>query len=125
MNDKTVPDSIDSTPMDESPIDSLKARIGRLEREKARYLSMFAQSGAPAIIVEADMSISLANEKFEELVGYSRAEIEGRIMWPDFMAMEDRERMKKYHRLRRIEGQRVPEEYECKVIHRDGSVRNI
>ena len=125
MNDKPVPDSIDFTSMDESPIDSLKARIGRLERDKARYLSMFAQSGAPAIIVEADMSISLANEKFEELVGYSRAEIEGHIMWPDFMAMEDRERMKKYHRLRRIEGQTVPEEYECKVIHRDGSVRNI
>jgi PAS domain S-box-containing protein len=125
MNDKPVSDSIDFTSVDESPLDSLKARIGRLERDKARYLSMFAQSGAPAIIVEADMSISLANEKFEELVGYSRAEIEGRIMWPDFMAMEDRERMKKYHRLRRIEGQTVPEEYECKVIHRDGRVRNI
>jgi len=109
----------------DNTIDVLKARIERLEQEKARYLSMFAQSGAPAIIVEADMSISLANEKFEELVGYSRAEIEGRIMWPDFMALEDRERMKKYHRLRRIEGQTVPEEYECKVIHRDGSVRNI
>ena len=105
--------------------DQLQARIDRLEHDKDRYLSMFAQSGAPAIIVEADMSISLANAKFEELVGYSRAEIEGRIMWPDFMALEDRERMKRYHRLRRIEGETVPGEYECKVIHRDGSLRSI
>lgn len=98
----------------------MQARIDRLEHDKARYLSMFAQSGAPTIIVEADMSISLANAKFEELAGYSRAEIEGRIMWPDFMALEDRERMKRYHRLRRTKGEVVPEEYECKVIHRDG-----
>lgn len=86
---------------------------------------MFSQSGAPAIIVEADMRISLANAKFEELVGYSRAEIEGHIKWPDFMAQEDRERMKRYHRLRWIEGETVPEEYEGRVAHRDGSLRNI
>ena len=106
-------------------IDELEATIARLRREKARYLSMFAQSGAPAIIVEADMGISLANEKFEELVGYSRKEIEGKIPWPDFVAPEDRERMQRYHRLRRIKGVKVPEEYECKVTHRNGGLRSI
>ena len=119
------PSHADDSPTERKPVKALKARIARLECEKARYLSMFAQSGAPAIIVEADMSISLANEKFEELVGYTRREIEGKIPWPDFVALEDRERMKRYHRLRRMDGVKVPEEYECKVIHRDGGLRSI
>ncbi|WP_054697810.1 PAS domain S-box protein [Desulfosarcina cetonica] len=122
---KTQSPAQPSLPDDPSAIqqcfDELQATIARLEQEKSRYLSMFAQSGAPAIIVEADMGISLANAKFEELVGYSRAEIEGHIKWPDFMTLEDRPRMKRYHRLRRIEGETVPEEYECRVIHRDAA----
>ncbi|BBO85950.1 hypothetical protein DSCO28_65160 [Desulfosarcina ovata subsp. sediminis] len=115
----------EDTPSVRKRFEDLQATIARLEHQKARYLSMFAQSGAPAIIVEADMGISLANEKFEELVGYSREEIEGKISWPDFVALKDRERMKRYHRLRRIKGVKVPEEYECKVIHRDGGLRSI
>lgn len=87
MKSPPTPDSIPSSPMDDDASDALKARIDRLEHEKARYLRMFVQSGAPAISVEADMGISLANAKFEELVGYSREAIEGRIKWPDFMAL--------------------------------------
>ncbi len=125
MGVKSKKKDIQRSTGDNGALDALQARLEHLEHETAHYLSMFAQSGAPAIIVEADMSISMANEKFEELVGYSREEIEGRIKWPDFVALEDRERMKRYHRLRRTKGVTVPEEYECKVIHRDGSLRSI
>lgn len=105
--------------------DALQTSHARLEREQTRFRSMFEQSGAPAIIVEADMGISMANAEFEKLSGYSREEIEGRIKWPDFVAPADRERMKRYHRLRRTKGVKVPEEYECKVIRRDGELRDI
>jgi hypothetical protein len=54
MKTKTAPCPIQQPPIGKNGSDELQARIDRLEHEKARYLSMFAQSGAPAIIVERD-----------------------------------------------------------------------
>ncbi|GBC62432.1 sigma-54-dependent Fis family transcriptional re gulator [Desulfonema ishimotonii] len=91
----------------------------------ARYMTVFEKSGAPAIIIEADMTILRANPKFEQLTGFSKREIEGRMKWRQFVVEEDRERMERYHTLRRINEAIAPDEYECKTTHKSGELRYI
>jgi PAS domain S-box-containing protein len=96
-----------------------------LRRNEEKYRSAFEQSGAPAMIIEDDMTISMANREFERLTGYTKDEIEGKMKWTVFVAEEDIERMKTYHIFRRKPGRHVPTEYECKVINRGGEIKDI
>jgi PAS domain S-box-containing protein len=65
--------------------------------------------------IDQDFTISMANPKFEELTGYRRADIEGRMRWIDFITRDDRERVKQYHYARRSGGGQAPPEYECRI----------
>lgn len=96
-----------------------------LRRNEKKYRSAFEQSGAPAMIIEDDMIISMANREFERLTGYTKEEIEGKMKWTAFVVEEDIERMKTYHISRRKPGHHIPTEYECKVINRDGELKDI
>ncbi len=51
-----------------------------------------------------DMTISQVNAKCEELSGYSRDELEGKMKTTDFIPVEELERIKKYHIGRRKKG---------------------
>jgi PAS domain S-box-containing protein len=86
---------------------------------------VFDKSGAASIIIEPDMTISMANEEFEDLTGYYRHEIEHQMKWSAFIASQDLEKMSIYHQQRRIPGGQAPDEYECQIINRSGEVRDI
>ena len=60
-----------------------------LRHNEEKYRSAFEQSGAPAMIIEDDMTISMANREFERLTGYTKDEIEGKMKWTVFVAEED------------------------------------
>ena len=100
------------------------------EREKAlreseeMYRTIFETTGTAAIMVEEDSTISLANTEFEKLSGYSKAEVEGKRKWTEFIPEGDLGRMMEYHRLRRIDPDSAPRNYESKFIHRKGDVRD-
>jgi PAS domain S-box-containing protein len=89
------------------------------------YRSVFEKSGAASIIIEPDMTIAMSNAEFEKLTGYAKYEIEGRMKWSEVVAPEDLEMMSRYHYTRRIQGESVPAEYECRIISRAGEVRDI
>lgn len=98
------------------------------EREDRRvrlFRRIFEKSTAPSLIIEEDKTISMMNEKLEELVGYSRAEVEGKMTWPEFVVSEDKERMAMFHRDRRRDPSGAPEEYECRLMNREGDVHDI
>ena len=103
----------------------MQARTDDLSLAESKYQRIFHHSGSPSIIVEKDVVISMANPKFEDLTGYSRAEIEGRMKWTDFIDPSDREIVETYHHARRVKEDGAPSEYECKIIDRDGHVRDI
>jgi len=89
------------------------------------FRRIFEKSTAPSLIIEEDKTISMVNEKLEELLGYSREEVEGKIKWPRFVVAEDLERMALFHRKRRNDPSRAPEEYECRLMNRAGDVHDI
>jgi PAS domain S-box-containing protein len=90
-----------------------------------RYRSVFENTGTATIIIEEDMTISMANSRFEQLSGYLREEIEGKKKWTEFVVAEDLERMKAYHVKRRKDEESAPTEYEFGFIDKQGDKKNI
>ncbi len=96
-----------------------------LETSEERYRTVFENTGTATIIIENDMIISMVNAKFEQLTGYSKQEIQGKMKWTDFVVREDVERMKQYHIKRRKDRSLAPTEYECRVFNRFGEVKDM
>jgi PAS domain S-box-containing protein len=95
-----------------------------LRESEEKYRSVFENSGSPSVILDEDFTVSMANVKFAQLIGYSRQEIENKMKFSDFIADEDLEKMKRYHsELQESEGQ-ARTEYECKIVDRLGSCIN-
>ncbi len=97
-----------------------------LRQSEEKYRTIFENSGTALIFIEEDTIISMSNKEFEKLSGYPRAEVDGRKKWPEFVAKpEDLERMKEYHRLRRLDPKAAPQTYEFQFIDRAGSLKDI
>lgn len=89
------------------------------------YRAIFETTGMATVIIEDDMSISLINSEFEKVTGYRKEDWQGKKKWPEYVAKEDINRMKKYHKLRRINPNAAPRNYEHKLIDSRGKIRNV
>jgi len=96
----------------------------QLELKEQNYRTLFENTGSGIIVIEEDTTISLANDKFSETVGYSRLELEGRIKWPSLVYEEDLERMLEQHRLRRKDPAKAESSYEFRFKIRSGELRD-
>jgi PAS domain S-box-containing protein len=108
-------------------IDLKRMKIENVLRENEdKYRVIFETTGTATAIFEEDTGISLANTEFERLCGYTKEQVEGKMSWTDFVATkEDLARMREYHRLRRIESNMAPRNYEFKFIDRLGHVKDM
>lgn len=97
-----------------------------LRESEAKYRATFENIGNALVIVEEDTKLSMVNRGFEELSGYSRAELEGKKSWTEFIAKQPQlEQMKEYHRLRRIDPDAAPSTYEFQFVGRAGTVTEV
>ncbi len=96
-----------------------------LREKEERYRTVFETTGTATVIIEDDMTISMANSEFQKLSGYSREEIEGKMKWTIFVVPEDLERMKAYHLERRLQGKAAPSSYEFRFVDRHGKVMDV
>ena len=96
-----------------------------LRESEEMYRTIFETTGTATIIIEEDTTISLANTEFTKLCGYSKEEIEGKKSWTEFFVEEDLGKMIKYHRLRRIDPDAAPRNYEARLVDRKGNVREV
>ncbi|MGB9663256.1 MAG: PAS domain S-box protein, partial [Moorellaceae bacterium] len=98
----------------------------KIWKTEEKYRAIFENTGTATIIVREDNIISLANEEFARLVGYTRGEIEEKLSWKEFVAdEEDLRRMEEYHRLRREKPEQAPKNYETKIRDRDGKIKYV
>lgn len=97
----------------------------QLRQSEARYRTIFETTGTATMVVEADNTISLVNTEFQRLSGRTKEAVEGRKTWKAFIAAEDQERMQSYHRLRRIDPDKAPRNYECRFINSRGELRDV
>lgn len=96
-----------------------------LTRSQNLYRAVFRYTGSATVIIEQDGTFSMVNPEFEHLSGYTREELEGRTHWEFFVADEDLERLRMYHRQRRIEPAAVPNKYEFTFVNRKGERRHV
>jgi PAS domain S-box-containing protein len=107
------------------PIRDASARKGTKPALSKEYQAVFENTGKAMVIVEEDATISLANVEFEQLSGYTKEEIEGKKSWTEFVARDDRKRVREYHRLRRTDPMLAPRSFEFRLLDRHEKVKNV
>jgi PAS domain S-box-containing protein len=100
------------------PIRDTSARKGATPALSKEYQAVFETTGKAMLIVEEDATISLVNAEFEKLSGYTKEEIEGKKNWAEFVARDDRKRVKEYHLLRRTDPMLAPRSFEFRFLDR-------
>lgn len=100
-------------------------RTEALAQSEHKYRSIFENTGGGAIIVENNLVISQANARFEKITGFKRHEIEGKVRWIDFVEAGDLERMRSEHKVRVLNGEEPPREYEFRLVRKDGEVIDV
>ena len=95
-----------------------------LRKDEELYQAMFENTGSSIILIEDDMTISMANKEFVRNTGYSSDEIIGCMKWTEIIHPDDLERMIEQHRLRRgSQGGALPN-YEFRYITKTGDLRD-
>ena len=97
-----------------------------LRKSEEAYRAIFENTGTAAIIVEDDTTISLANNGFQKLSGYTRKEIEGAKSWTEFVIDKDLEKMRGFHKRRREKhNEPTLKSYEFQFVDKAGNVKDI
>lgn len=95
-----------------------------LRENEELYRTIFDNTGTSMILIEEDMTISMANDEFLSNTGYSSDEIIGRMKWTEIIHPDDLRRMIEQHRLRReIERNALPS-YEFRYITKTGDIKD-
>ena len=96
-----------------------------LRESENLYKGIFNNTGTATCIIDEDKTLVLVNDKFQELSGYSKSELENKMKWTAFVLPEDLERMKKYHSDRRKNSENSPKQYEITFIDNQHQRHNI
>ena len=101
-----------------------EAALILLRENEEFYRTIFENTGTSMILIEEDMTISMANEEFVRNTGYSLDEINGRMKWTEIVHPDDLGRMIEKHRLRRgSHGGALPS-YEFRYITKTDDLRD-
>ena len=96
-----------------------------LRKSENRYRAVFENTGAATVILEADMTVSLANAEFQALSGYSRDQLEGMRSLPEFIFIDDLEKIMKFHRERKTDPAGGKKSVEVQFVDRRGTVKDV
>ncbi|MHA1447330.1 MAG: PAS domain S-box protein [Candidatus Heimdallarchaeaceae archaeon] len=102
----------------------MKLAEEELKRSEILYKSLFESTGMANIIYDLEANIVLVNSRMENLSGYSSKELEGR-KWIDFIPQPELNLMLEYNRKRMLQPESVPNQYETRMITKDGTPKNI
>lgn len=106
-------------------ITTRKMTEDKLKESENFYRTLFETTGTATMILENDMTVSLVNSEFERMTGYKKSDWEGKKKWTEMVAPEDIPKMQKYHRLRRVNPDAVPKNYEFRLVDSQKNMRDI
>ncbi|WP_022666216.1 sigma-54-dependent Fis family transcriptional regulator [Desulfospira joergensenii] len=97
----------------------------KLRENELKYRSVFEHAGAPSLIIEGDLTVSMANLKFNQFSGFSRQEIENKIKFSHLIDCKKAEDLKIFLQICSRRSENEPYEYECSFVTRDGVEKDI
>lgn len=86
------------------------------------YKNLFEGTGTGMAVIERDGSLSLINNKALQTLGVEKSDIIGSLFL-DWIAPEDRDRMKNYHFLRLQGKKNIPNNYEFRILEKEGTTK--
>jgi PAS domain S-box-containing protein len=95
-----------------------------MDQTYIRYKTIFENTGTATILIEDDMTISMVNSELERISGIGKADIQGKMKFPDLIAEPDRKKVMENHRRRREDPGAVPRNYPCRVLVPNGGVKD-
>lgn len=93
-----------------------------LRESENYYRTIFENTGTATMIIDKDLKISMVNKKFEELSGYSEGECLGKTPFA-FVVPEEAVKVQKNYRLRKLDPDKAPPNYEVKCFDKQGTVK--
>jgi PAS domain S-box-containing protein len=99
-----------------------RRKIKELYESKENFRTIFENNSAAIAIIEPDTTISMVNEAYCLLSGYSEQEVVG-MSWTHQIPPEDLERLKEYNRRRLIDPRDAPDKYEFTFYKKNGEIR--
>jgi len=96
-----------------------------LKMSELLYRTIFENTGTGSIIIGEDAIIKKVNKEFEKLLGYTKEEIEGKMTGADFVVERDIPKIVDYHKLRRMDPEKAPRNYEYSLQYKNGPIKNI
>ena len=109
----------------EKEVTKLKQTEEALLKAEEQYRTVFESTGTATITGDENTTILMVNSEFEKLSGYLKEEIERKKSWSEFVIEEDLEKIKNFHRLRRIDPSAAPRNHEFRFINKEGEIRHI
>jgi PAS domain S-box-containing protein len=94
-----------------------------LRESEEKFRAIFENNSSAIAIINLDTTISMVNDAYCQMSGYSKEEAIG-MSWTQLIPPDDLERLKEYNRRRLIDPQDAPEKYEFKFYHRNGEIRH-
>ncbi len=92
-----------------------------LKDSEENFRSIFENNSAAIIIIEPDTTITLVNNEYCRITGYSREEVIGRS-WTNHITPEDIVRLKEYNRRRLLDPKDAPDRYEFTLYKKNGDI---
>ena len=100
-------------------ISERKQAEDKIRRSEARYREFFENTGTAIFIDNPDKKISIVNQEFAALTGWTKEEIEGSMTYPEFFHPDDLAMVESHHRAR-FDKHGAPRNYEVRVLSRLG-----
>ncbi len=97
-------------------IEHLETEIKRHQRIERRLDSMINNMDIAIVSLQKDMTLSKVNKSFENMVSCARENVEGKRNWLDFVKDDEKEKIKKHHKLRNIDPSLAPSSYTFHLI---------
>ena len=97
----------------------------KLKKSEEAYRAAFESTGTAMMLVEEDTTITMWNNRLEEVTGYTDEYAQKGQKWTAFVHPDDMGRLMNFHIKRRQDPSSVPGEYEFRLKHRSGEIRDI
>jgi PAS domain S-box-containing protein len=95
-----------------------------LRLSEARYRAVFENTGTAMALMDHGL-IELVNEKYVELTGYPREELENHFDTFTIIAPEDQARVESLRKAVREDPLQLPSSYEFKLVQKSGTVKSV
>ena len=94
-----------------------------LSESEENFRSIFENNSAAMALIEPDTTMSMVNEEYCRLSGYTKQEVIG-TSWTKQIPPQDLELMKEYNRRRLINPKDAPDKYEFTFYQKNGNIRH-